>query len=283
MKEKLNNIDNYIKHIYKNSDIPNNILDKAFDNLENSKKNNKTIYIKYIASFSIIIFILATGISIFIKTSNSTKQQDINQNDDNNSIQIDHNNYATENEIPVASYTIDLDSSSGTSNKFISPMGLDLLKENSDCIAVIKLNKILYYTNYCQKLDFYSTTVLTVSNVHIHKLYKGSLNGELEIMSLGGIVSISDFEKGCQPEQVKKLGFDKMSSEEKENTYIKVKDTLSSKLPPLEEEKYYLVYLKYNERFDKYQVLDQFIYEYDITNDTIKNIDTNEWSSFVYN
>lgn len=62
-----------------------------------------------------------------------------------------------------------------------------------------------------------------------------------------------------------------------------MQDSISYKMPDLENGKYYLVYLKYNNKFEKYQVLDQFMYEYDIDSDAIRNIDTDELESFSYN
>ncbi len=43
---------------------------------------------------------------------------------------------------------------------------------------------------------------------------------EYIFISKGGLISLSDFEKGCQPEQILKHGLDKLSQEEKDNTYI---------------------------------------------------------------
>lgn len=278
MKNKFNNIDEFIKYAYQNTTIPNDIFNDIYSNLNIKSNYNISTYIKYVACFTIIIGIFIGSIIFFTNSFNTN-----NQLANNNSTQVKQNNYASEPELPVASYTLNLSSSSNISNKFIHPMELDIIKKDSDCIAIVKLNKILYYTNYSKKVNLYSTTVLTVSDITVQKLLKGSLNTNSQIMSVGGIISISDFEKGCQPEQIKKHGFDKMSIEEKENTYIEIKDSISSKLPILQQGKYYLVYLKYNNKFEKYQVLDQFMYEYNINDSTIKNLDTNEWEYFNYN
>lgn len=70
-------------------------------------------------------------------------------------------------------------------------------------------------------------------------------------ISKGGLISLIDFEKGCQPEQILKHGLDKLSQKEKDNTYIKVQDSIGYKMPDLENGKYYLVYLKYSNKFEK--------------------------------
>ena len=46
--------------------------------------------------------------------------------------------------------------------------------------------------------------------------------------------------------------------------------------------KYYLVFMNYNNDLECYQVLDDLIYEYDITNNTTKNTDTNEWEYYEF-
>ena len=281
MKNEYNNIDDFIKKVCEDTKIPDNIIDenKFYSKIKN--KHKKSNYLKFAACISILI-ILAI-IKIIFSTDLLKNKNQFENKENSNEIQMRQNEYKSNVELPVASYTLNLSNISDISSKFISPTDLDILKEDSDCIAVVKLNKILYYTNYCKKLDFYTTIALTVSDIQVEKIFKGTLNNETEIMSIGGIISLSDFEKGCQPEQILKHGLDKLSQEEKDNTYIKVQDSISYKMPDLENEKYYLVYLKYNNKFEKYQVLDQFMYEYDIDNDAIRNIDTGEWESFSYN
>lgn len=284
MENKFNNIDEFIKFNYKNVEVPNEIFNEAYSNLNAKKTYNIPTYIKYIACISIIIVTLITSIVFLMNPSNIKNKLANNENNKNNTTnELNQNNYASEVKLPVASYTLNLNGSDNISNKFISPMGLDIIHKDSDCIAVVKLNKILYYTNYSEKVNLYSTVPLTVSNVSVEKIFKGSLEANLEIMSVGGVLSISDYEKSCQAEQIKKHGFDKMTQEEKETTYIEIANLITIKMPKLEESKYYLVYLKYNNNFEKYQVLDHFIYEYNIIDDTIRNIDTGKFEAFSYN
>lgn len=286
MKNKFNNIDEFIKYSYKNTNIPNEIFNVAYSNLNNKNSNKIYKYLKYVACFSLIIIILITSIIFLMKPSNIDNQLANNENienNDNTTNNITNDNYASDINLPVASYTLNLNPTNNIGNKFISPMELEIIHQDSDCIAVVKLNKKLYYTNYSEKSNLYSTVPLTVSNISVEKLFKGSLADNSEIMSIGGVLTISDYEKSCQPEQIKKHGFDKMFQEEKDNTYIEIINTITLKMPKLEEGKYYLVYLKYNINFEKYQVLDQFIYEYNINTQKIKNLDTGNWEQFSYN
>ncbi len=246
----------------------------------NNKKGNA---LKYIVCL-VIVILAVTGIIIYFSNFNKNEENNTNIVEDNNEITEQKEDiYASASNLPVASYSISLSDQSDIAPKFISPIGLDIVKEDSDCIAVVKLNKILYYTNYSEKVNQYTQVPLTASDVTIEKVFKGNLADSFEMLSIGGIISIKDYEKACQPEQIKKHGFDKMDEKEKETTYIEIKSTMTIGLPKLENDKYYLVYLKYNNNFDKYQVIDKFIYEYDINNDTIKNTDTNEWIKFEYN
>lgn len=276
MKNDLNNIDEIIRNLLKTVNVPKKIFSEAYLKLKENKQSNGINVIKYVACFSIICCILIY-IVIFINKNNNSLNNENNANNENETPK-----YASQKELPIASYSINLNGTDNIAPRFMSPMGLDIIKEESDCIAVVKLNKVLYYTNYASKVNLYSQIALTVSNVSIVKNFKGNLSDNLEIMSVGGILSISNFEKACFPEQIQKHGFDKMSQEEKENTYIETINLTTISLPKLDEEKYYLVYLKYSDNFEKYQVLDQFLYEYDINNDTIKNIDTSEWIKFIY-
>ena len=53
-------------------------------------------------------------------------------------------------------------------------------------------------------------------------------------------------------------------------------------MPPIEMGKSYLVYMSLNKNFDKYQVLDNLIYEYDLENNKIKNAETGEWIDYYF-
>ncbi|MDO4283652.1 MAG: hypothetical protein Q4D02_08470 [Clostridia bacterium] len=268
-------IDKIIRNSYENVKIPDNLFENAYSNLEYKKPH--TWYFKYAAVFVLIIGITITLIIILNK-------QNKNENIQTPNVAVEKPIQNEEKKLPVASSIINLigDEYVQNRNLFISPVGLNLVEEETQNIVVVKLEKILYYTNYIEKRNVYTITPFTASKVSVVKSYKGNLTGELEIMSYGGVITLSDYEKACEPEQIKKQGLDKKTQEEKDTTYIEVLNSLTAPLPKLVEGKYYLVFMNYNDNFEKYQVLDTLLYEYDIETDKIRNTDTNEWEDYTF-
>lgn len=286
---KINNeIDAIIKNVINKEKIPNNIYQEAFNNLDNinSKKSrykHKRNIIKFVAVFSMIICISVLGVTLILKGNKPVVENDIaNQNNgDVENRQDSTNSYTEEIKLPVASQSLYIDlSESEATRKFKSPIGMDMLVDYSQYIAVVSLDKILYYTNYQPATDTYIDSPFTVSKVTTKKQFKGNLPEQFEMISWGGVLPLSDYEKGAYKEQILKMGLNEMSEQYKKETYIDFISLMTIYMPKLEEGKDYLVYIRYNSAFEKNQVLDSFIYEYDIGNDKILNHETNEWIDF---
>lgn len=159
---------------------------------------------------------------------------------------------------------------------------MSLIEEESQFVGVVKIQKILGYTNYIKKTDSYFPAPFIISKVTIEKVFKGDLKGELNIMSYGGVISVSDYLKSLIPGQSIDSKYQKLTEEERENTYIRVMNAFT--LPTIEPDvgKYYLVFMNYNNNLESYQVLDDLIYEYDIVKDKTRNTDTNEWDNYEF-
>jgi len=167
-------------------------------------------------------------------------------------------------------------------NHLTSPIGMSLIEEDSQFVGVVKIKEIKGYTNYIKKTNSYFPAPFIISEVTIEKVFKGNLSGELEIMSYGGVITVSDYIKSKLPGQSIDSKYKNLTDEEKENTYIRVMNAFT--LPTIEPEvgKYYLVFMNYNNDLECYQVLDDLIYEYDIENDKTKNTNTNEWEHYEF-
>ena len=273
-----NNVDEYIKNIYNESEIPKYIFEEIFLKLDNKRRNNNIL--KYVAAFSLLIVAIGTSIYIFLSSRNEELIANIDNEDKN--VEIDLPKYA--DELPTASMKVGLIGSSNSSMyKFISPIGLSMVNDETPYIAVVTLNKTLYYTNYCEKKDSYLHTPMTVADVTLNKIFKGEITEKrFEMMYYGGIISLEDYVKSCFKEEIIKGGYDKMTDEYKNSTYVEVIDNFTMNMPPIENGKSYLVFMSFNKNFDKYQVLDNLIYEYDLENNKIKNVETGEWIDYYF-
>ena len=261
-------IDKIIIQSYKDVEIPKDIFEEVYENLE-EKRENITI-IKYISGVAaiIVILLLLITISMFPKESKNS-----------NIPVIDSKNEDIQAELPVASGTINElgDSYQQMFNHLTSPIGMSLIEEESQFVGVVKIEEIKGYTNYIKKTNSYFPAPFVISKVTVKKVFKGNLSGDLEIMSYGGVISVSDYIKSKLPGESIDSKYQKLTEEERNNTFIRVMNAFT--LPTIEPEigKYYLVFMNYNNDLECYQVLDDLIYEYDIENNKTKNTDTNEW------
>ena len=114
------------------------------------------------------------------------------------------------------------------------------------------------------------------------EVFKGNLSGELEIMSYGGVISVNDYIRSKLPGESIDAKYINLTEEEKEKTFVKIINSFTMSTIEPEVGKYYLVFMNYNNDLECYQVLDDLIYEYDITNNTTKNTDTNEWEYYEF-
>lgn len=269
-------MDKIIKKCYEDLIVPNNIFEEAYSKLEDRKHNTFSVKIlpAVAAIISVIIIICITIIIQKPKENNATIDIPI----------VDGENKETEAELPIASEIINEvgDSYQQIYNHLTSPVGLSLVEEEAHFIGVVKVQKILGYTNYIKKTDSYFPAPFIISKAIVEKVYKGDLKGEIEMMSYGGIITVSDYIKSKLPGESIDARYKNMTEEEKENTFIKVMNSFTWSTIEPDVGKYYLVFMNYSENLESYQVLDDLIYEYDIKNDRTKNTETNEWEDYEF-
>lgn len=208
------NIDEIIRKKYKEVEIHQVDLDK----LQIRKK-----YKAYKVAIFILLLLIST-IGVKIATGK--------RNDDINKYNVVPQTIVAENDIklPVATETIKI-------NTDISSIAF----LNVDYVAIIKVNKILGYTNYSSIKNKYLWPI-TKLEVTVEKSLKGEIEGTIQINKSGGIISIADWEKILSEERIERYGYNKLSKEEKENTYIDIIMGPSYGKP--EQGKKYLVFLK---------------------------------------
>lgn len=274
---KLNDkeIDELIKKSYQDIKIPDEIFNEAYKNLKNDV--NKINLLKYICGVAAII----TTILIIVITSIIPR---VRQNKDSDIPIVDGKNEEIESQLPVATDIINTigDSYQQVHGHLTSPIGMSLIEEESQFVGVVKIKKILGYTNYIKKTDSYFPSPFIISKVTVEKVFKGELSGELEMMSYGGVISVSDYKKSKLPGQSIDSRYEKLTEEEQKNTYIRVLNSFTMSTIEPDVGKYYLVFMNYNNDLESYQVLDDLIYEYDVVNDKTKNTDTNEWDDYEF-
>lgn len=268
-------IDKIIRKSYENIEVPKDIFEEAYENLE--EKRDNTIIIKYLSGVVAIITVILVLLTIII----IPKEKE----DSNISTPIiDGKNEVVQSELPVASGTINElgESYQPMINHLTSPIGMSLIEEESQFVGVVKIEEIKGYTNYIKKTNSYFPAPFIISKVTVEKVFKGNLSGELEIMSYGGVISVSDYIKSKLPGQSIDSRYEMLTEEEKKNTFVRVHNSFTESTIEPDEGKYYLVFMNYNNDLEHYQVLDELIYEYDIENNKTKNTNTNEWEHYEF-
>lgn len=266
-------IDKIIKKSCEDVEVPKEIFQEVYENLE--EKKNSVPIIKYLSGVAAIIIVILIVITI------NAFQKD---KENSNIPTIDSKNESIESELPVASSIINEigDSYQQVFDHLTSPVGMNLIEEESQFVGVVKIEKIDGYTNYIKKTNSYFPAPFIISKVTVEKVFKGNLSGELEIMSYGGVISVNDYIKSKLPGQSIDAKYSNLTEEEKEKTFVKVINSFTMSTIEPEVGKYYLVFMNYNNDLESYQVLDDLIYEYDITNNATKNTDTNEWEHYEF-
>lgn len=137
-------------------------------------------------------------------------------------------------------------------------------------VLAIRVNKILGYTNYSEKQEKYSIPV-TKFEAEVLKCLKGNVAGNIEIYTTGGIISLADWEKTLNDEQKEKQGYNKMTQEYKENTYVEIVTSLNLDRAKLEVGKVYLVCLEDSYFYDGLYTAGAYgMKEYDMNINSIK-------------
>lgn len=158
------------------------------------------------------------------------------------------------------------------------------LEERSDLIIIGKIKKIDGAINYNAAKKQYIMTS-TIGTIKIKNIIKGNNivyeNDEINFARLGGTISIAEYEKSLEPRQIVRQGLDKLTEEEKRNSYIKV--SISEDIEP-QESKDYLIYLKYDADLDRYAIIgmEYGLKEYNENKKLVKNNSTNKWEAIKY-
>lgn len=275
MENKEIKIDNIIKNSYLETQVPKNIFEEAYNNLDENK--NGRLVMKYATGIAAVIVIMFAILIFKVYKDDRTKENEYTPI-------VEGKDEEIESKLPVASDSINTlgDSYQSVFGHLTSPKGASFIEEHSQFVVVVKVEKILGYTNYIKRIDQYNQTPFIISKVSVEKVFKGDLNGEIEIMSYGGVISVSDYQKSLLPGMTGNYLYSDLTDEEKENTYIRILNSLTFSTIEPDEGKYYLVFMNYSENLESYQVLDDLIYEYDIENDRTKNTDTNKWEDYEF-
>lgn len=155
-----------------------------------------------------------------------------------------------------------------------------LVEESTDIVLTSNYNK---KEVVCEVLDE-SVVLKTLGNLKIDNILKGNTNISDKILCerKGGIKSFKELE--AIPEFDwnkidKNIIHEDISEDQKANTFYEQK---SVKETDFESGKQYLVFLKYNEETNIYEIFESVlgIMEYDPQTNKIKNIDTGEFEEF---
>ncbi|MBO5141782.1 MAG: hypothetical protein J6C46_02075 [Clostridia bacterium] len=156
---------------------------------------------------------------------------------------------------------------------------IETLEEEADLIVVAELEEIEGCTNYNEKAKEYMM-IHTLGTLRINEVIKGNVeeNEVIPFINGGGTISYAEYEKGLLPAQKEKNGnvFKTFSTREKAN--FQVKQKIGNNIE-IEDGKQYLMFLRYDEQFDRYATvgLGYGIREYNETTNTYKNNNTGEF------
>lgn len=156
-------------------------------------------------------------------------------------------------------------------------LGLD---QNETNVVIAKIDKILGYKNYSEKLDIYSYPITCIRAKVINSL-RGDIKGTFDFYNLGGIISLEDYKKIVPKDKFKKIEDDLKSKKDKVDTHINLTFKSSVDIPKIELGHTYMLLLRYeSELFDMYTTSGfvQGIFEYDIETNKIKDGTTGKWT-----
>lgn len=224
------NIDELLKQKYKEIEYNNNIDVEV----KNTNKNNHLYKVA-----SIVLLVVLVTITVKIYNPGQKLVADNNDIDVNENIILD-GEQKLEEMIPEHQIVVGLKGDAshiGYATSYFTS-GIDV-----KYVLAIKVNKILGYTNYSERQDKYSIPV-TKFEAEVLKCFKGNIDGNIEINTTGGIISLADWEKTLNDEQKEKQGYNKMTQEYKENTYVEIVTSLNLDRAKLQIGKVYLVCLE---------------------------------------
>ena len=154
-----------------------------------------------------------------------------------------------------------------------------VLADFSDLIVIGKVTNLDEATNYNPKTQKYSKA-RTPGNLEILEVLKSDgskLLKSIDFLDVGGTLSYNEYEKSLLPAQKAKREYLMQQngiSTKRNNIYVK--QSVENQLD-LEEGKTYIMYLKYDENFEKYTVVNQpyGVKEYNTNTKQILNHVTN--------
>ena len=145
-------------------------------------------------------------------------------------------------------------------------------------VGVVRLDKVLNYSNYSKKQEKYYTDVITIMEIEMKDcIYcKNEVNNSLKIYKAGGIISVSNLKKSTNLLYKQKKYIDSIEDDEQ---YIEVisKNSLIQAEPIVG--KTYLVCLKEDKDvYEGYYCYGKYGFvEYDEETGKVKNVETGEW------
>lgn len=159
------------------------------------------------------------------------------------------------------------------------------LEERSDFIIIGNVKQIDDVINYSPEINEYIMTS-TIGTITVRNVIKSngfiSENDEIPFIRVGGTIRVSEYEKSLTPRQVIRQGLDQMTQQEKENSYIKFsyEDDID-----IENGKSYLIYLKYEQKLDRYRIIgmEYGLKEYNESTKQTMNNHSRSWESIKYN
>lgn len=199
---------------------------------------------KKIILISLIVIVFIISICFIISNSNNLSNNDLNEQ-----------NYILLEDLEQEKFELNAEV-----DYFFPRDDMESMAKYADCIIVGKVKNIER-----QYWDEQLKDTVTIGNIEVKKVFKGKLkqNTEISFVREGGIISLAEFEKFLNQreriqfknftveEKAKWYGLDKFTDEEKDRIYVF--DAGKGDIP-IENEKIYLMYLKYNEKLDKYQI-----------------------------
>lgn len=128
----------------------------------------------------------------------------------------------------------------------------EVLVDNSDFIIIGRVQSIDGVTNYNPTTKTYIDFPCTVGKIKVEKVLKGNLEEKnIPFIKIGGTISIQEYEKSLSKEEKEEMGFNKLTKEEKANLYVS--KTMEEDVS-IEENKTYLMYLCYDENYQRYSI-----------------------------
>lgn len=151
----------------------------------------------------------------------------------------------------------------------------EILAEHADLVVIGKVTELGAPTNYNPTTKKYGK-IRTPGNLEVLEIIKNDGTekiDEIEFMNYGGMLSYNEYSKSLLPAQKAKREYLMKQSgiyNQRSNIFVeqKVKDQLD-----IEEGNTYVMYLKYDEDFDKYVILSQTngVKKYDLQTKKVMN------------